>query len=179
MKFNKKIVSYTKDTHQIWCRSAHFLKKSKFCSGSGSWFYLGFQYETYISYIQDTHQILFGSANSFKSHCVYSQDPRTYIRTYSQTDRLTEFFLLVLHTKHEHSSKEENFFSLMRTILSLFTYSVCDEKVKIILPGIYFMSRISFWAVNDAGQKNLLTFHNFNLHTSLIHICWPKRVTVV
>ena len=30
---------YAKDIHQIWCRSAKFLWKSKFCSesGSGSW----------------------------------------------------------------------------------------------------------------------------------------------
>ena len=27
---------YAKDIHQIWCRSAKFLGKSKFCSGSGS-----------------------------------------------------------------------------------------------------------------------------------------------
>ena len=61
-----------------------FLWKSKFCSGSrsgsGLWFYFGFQYQTYISYIEDTHQILFGSANSFES-CVHIKSPRTYRQT--------------------------------------------------------------------------------------------------
>ena len=32
-------------------------------------------------YIADTHKILFGSANSFESYCVHSQDPRTYSHT--------------------------------------------------------------------------------------------------
>ena len=66
MKFiGKSYSSYTKDIYQIWCRSAKFLWKSKFCPGSGSWIYFGFQYETYISYIEDTHQILFGQAEIF------------------------------------------------------------------------------------------------------------------
>ena len=68
----------------------------------------GFQYQTYISYIEDTHEILFGSANSFESYCVHIKRPCTY----RQTDR-RKFFLLVCllrHTKHEHSSKGENFF---------------------------------------------------------------------
>ena len=46
---------YAKDIHQIWYRFAKFLWKSKFCSESGSWYYFGFQYQTYISYIEDTH----------------------------------------------------------------------------------------------------------------------------
>ena len=57
--------------------------------------------------------------------------------TYVQTDRQTDgnFFLclfyLLRHTKHEHSSKGENFFFTHAiTILSLCTYSVCDQKVK-------------------------------------------------
>ena len=78
---------YTKDTHQIWCHSAKLLWKSKFCSGSGSWFYFGFQYQTYISYIEDTHQILFGSANFFESYCVHSKSPRTVSQSDRQTDR--------------------------------------------------------------------------------------------
>ena len=54
---------------------------------------------------------------------------------YRQTDRQTEIFLclfcVVKHTKHEHSSKGENsfFFNHAITILSLFTYSVCDVTV--------------------------------------------------
>ena len=118
MKFFSKSYSlYTKDTHHIWCRSAKFLWKSKFCSGSesgsGSWFYIGFQYQTYISYIEDTHQILFGSAYSFESYCVHSKSPHTT----RQTDRRKFFcsFCFLRHTKHEHSSKGENFFiSLLR-----------------------------------------------------------------
>ena len=137
MKFIGKSYSlYNKDIHQFWCRSAKFLWKWKFCSGSGSWFYFGFQYQTYISHIEDTHQILFRSSNSFESYCVHMKSPRTYSQTTRQTDRQTEIFLclfcLLRHTKHEHSSKGKNFFFLTHaiTILSLFTYSVCDEKVK-------------------------------------------------
>ena len=86
--------SYTKVIHKIWCRSTKFLWKSKFRSGSGfgsgSWFYFGLQYQTYISYIEDTHQIFFGSANSFET--------------------FFGLFRLLRHTNHEHSSKGENFF---------------------------------------------------------------------
>ena len=64
-------------------------------------------------------------------------------RTYSQTDRQTEiFFSLVLsskHTNHEHLSKGENFFFTHAiTMLSVFTYSVCDEKVKKIIIQFFF-----------------------------------------
>ena len=134
MKFIRKSYSlYTKDTHQIWCRSSKFLSKSKSCStsgsGSGSWFYFGFQYRTYISYIEETHQILFGFANSFESYCVHSKSPRTDRQTDGR--KFCCLFCLLRHTKHEHSSKGGNFFFIHAiTILSLFTYSVCDEKVK-------------------------------------------------
>ena len=121
MKFIRESYSlYAKDIHQIWCRSAKFLWKSKFCSesgsGSGSWYYCGFQYQTYISYIEDTHQILFESANSFESYCVHMKSPRT--PTYSQTDRQTDgiFFWLVLSSKTYKSwtfvKKREFFFHL-------------------------------------------------------------------
>ena len=144
MKFIEKSYSlYTEDIHQIWCRSEKFLWKSKFCSdsgsGSGSWYYFRFQYQTYISYIEDTHQILFGSANSFESYCVHMNSRRMYvhpnIQADRQTDRQTEIFFglfcLLRYTNHEHLSKGENFFFTHAiTILSLFTYSVCDEKVK-------------------------------------------------
>ena len=105
MKFIGKSYSlYAKDIHQIWCRSAKFLWKSKFCSesGSGSWYYFGFQYQTYISYIEDTHQILFGSAHSFESYCVHMKSPRTYVHPDRQTDRRTDrrkFLWLVLSSK--------------------------------------------------------------------------------
>ena len=83
MKFIGESYSlYAKDIQQIWCRSAKFLWKSKFCSesgsGSGSWYYFGFQHQTYISDIEDTHKILFGSANSFKSYCVHMKSPLWY-----------------------------------------------------------------------------------------------------
>ena len=124
---------HTKDTHEIWCRSAKFLWKSIFCSGSGSrsgsWFYFGFQYQTYISYIGDTHQILFGSANSFESYCVHSKSLRTARNPERQTDRQTDrqtyrrterrkFFLLVLSSKTYKTwtfiKRREFFFSPMR-----------------------------------------------------------------
>ena len=63
---------------------------------------------------------------------------RIYVRTARQTDRQTENFLCLFcglrYTKHEHSSKGRNFlFTRAITILSLFTFSICDEKVKIDL----------------------------------------------
>ena len=70
-------------------------------------------------YAKDIHQTLFGSANSFESYYVHMKS----LRTYSQTDRRTFFFTFV--------RREIIFFTHAITILSLFTYSVCDEKVKI------------------------------------------------
>ena len=146
MKFIGESYSlYAKDIHQIWCRSAKFLWKLKFCSesgsGSGSWYYFGFQYQTYILYIEDTHQIFVGSANSFKSYCGHMKSPRTYVHLDRQTDRQTKFFFclfcLLRHKNHKHLSKGENFFFTHAiTILSLFTYSVCDEKVKKLIKSM-------------------------------------------
>ena len=104
----KQVILYILKISTNWCRSAKFLWKSKFCSGSGfgsgSWFYFEFQYLTYISYIEDTHQIFFGSANSFESYCVHMKSPRTYVQPDRQTDGRTGgqteiFFLLVLSSK--------------------------------------------------------------------------------
>ena len=131
MKFIGKSYSlYTKDIHQIWCRSAKFLWKSKFCSesasGSGSWYYFGFQYQTYISYIEDIHQILFGSANSFESYRVHMKSPRTYVHPDRQTDG-RNFFLLVLSSKTYKSwtfvKRREFFFSPMRLQYFLFLHT--------------------------------------------------------
>ena len=123
---------YGKDIHQIWWRSAKFLWKSKFCSGSGSgsgsWYYFGFQYQTYISYIEDTHQISFGSANSFESYWVHMKSPRMYSQTTRQSETDGNFFCsfcLLRHTKHEHSSKGDNFlFSLMLLQYFLFLHTL-------------------------------------------------------
>ena len=129
MKFIGESYSlYAKDIHQIWCRSAKFLWQSKFCSesgsGSGSWYYFGFQYRTYISYIEDTHQIFFGSANSFKSYCVHMKSPRTYVHPDRQT--YGNFFVSTwkVHVRFEHLSKGENFFlSLMRLWYFIFLHT--------------------------------------------------------
>ena len=81
-------------------------------------------------YIEDTHQIFFGSANSFERYCVHMKRPRTYSQTTRQTDRWI-FYLLVLSSKtRTFVKRREFFFTHSITILSLFTYSVCDEKVK-------------------------------------------------
>ena len=138
MKFIEESYSlYAKDTHQIWCRSAKFLWKSKFCSesGSASWYYLGFQYQIYISYIEDTHQICLDPLTPSK---VIVSTWKVHVRTYIQIDRQTDgnFFLLVLSSKTYKSwtfvKRREFFFFFTHAIiiLSLFTYSVCDEKVK-------------------------------------------------
>ena len=128
MKFIGESYSlHAKDIHQIWCRSAKFLWKSKFCpesgSGSGSWYFFGFQYQTYISYIEDTHQILFGSA---KSYCVHTKSPRTYVHPDTQTDG--NFFWLALSSKTYKSwtfgKRREFFFSA----LSLACYHSSIQK---------------------------------------------------
>ena len=126
---------YSKDIHEISCRSAKFLWKSKFCSRSGSWFYSGFQYQTYISYIEDTHQILFRSANSFESYCLHMKSPRTCVQTDRRIDRRRGgqkdgqaeiFFWLVLSSKTHKSwtfVKRRDFFSLMRLQYFLFLHT--------------------------------------------------------
>ena len=98
----------------LWNSLKKFLWKSRFSSGSGSgsWFYFRFQYQTYILYTEDTHQILFGSANSFESYCVHSKSPRPDRQTYGKI--FFCLFCLLRHTKHEHSSRGDDFFSLMR-----------------------------------------------------------------
>ena len=132
MKFIGESYSlYAKDIHQIWCRSAKFLWKSKFCSelGSGSWYYFGFQYQTYISYIEDTHQILSKSANSFESYCVHMKSSRTSRQTDRQTDG-RKFLLASKTYKSWTFVKRREFF---------FTYSVCDEKVKILIGYLSYL----------------------------------------
>ena len=77
---------------------------------------------------------MFGSANCFESYCVHMKSPRTYSPTTRQTDkhpnRQTDIFYclfcLLRHTKHEHSSKGENFFffySLMQLQSFLFLHT--------------------------------------------------------
>ena len=108
MKFIGESYSlYAKDIHQIWCRPAKFLWKLKFCSESGSrsgsWYYFGFQYQTYRS------------ANSFEIYCVYMNSPCTYVHPDRQTEILFGLFCRLRHTNHEHFSKGDSFFySLMR-----------------------------------------------------------------
>ena len=138
MKFNGgSYSSNAKDIQKIWCRSTKLLWKSKFSSGSGSgsgsWYYFGFQYQTYISCIEDTHQILLGSTNTFESYCVHMKSPRTYVHPDRQADRQTEIFFCTLsfniYKTWTFIKRRIFFFTHAITILSLFTYSVCDEKV--------------------------------------------------
>ena len=67
------------------------------------------------------------------SYCVHMKSSRTYVHPVRQTDgNFFGLFCLLGHTNHQHLSKGENFFFPHAiTILSLFTYCVCDEKVKI------------------------------------------------
>ena len=111
---------YAKDIHQIWCRSAKFLRKSKFCSepgsGWGSWYKFCLDPLTPSKFIVSTWKV--------------------HVRTYIQTDRQTEIFFglfcLLRHKNHEHLSKGENFFFFHSCDYNTFSfsYSVCDEKVK-------------------------------------------------
>ena len=168
MKFIGESYSlHAQDIHQIWCRSTKFLWKSKFCSESGSWYYFGFQYQTYISYMEDIHQNLFGFANSFKSYCVHMKSPRTRVHLDRQTEIFFGLFCLLRHTNHEDLSKGQNFFFTHAiTILSLFTYSVYDEKVKM-----------------PKRSKNSRSFRHFfdrlGLFTFSSHTEYVKRESIV
>ena len=169
--------SYAKDIQEIWCRSAKFLWKSKFYSGSGSgsrsWYYFGFQYQTYISYIEDTHQILFGSDNSFESYCVHMKSPRTYvhpdIQIDRQTDRQTEIFFglfcLLRHKNHKHLSEGDKFFFFHSCDYNTFS----DEKVK-------KRQKISCYSV-DTIHLDMYIIHSHILRKfSLATLCVPYLV---
>ena len=164
-----------KSIHQICCRSAKFLWKSKFCSGSGSgsgsWYYFGFQYQTYIWYIEDTHQILFGSAYSFEIYCVPMKSPRTYSQTTRETDG--NFFLLVLSSKPYKTwtfvKRREFFFTHSITILSLFTYSVWDEKVKYCWLQNLFLTHISSLDIVSEWTPSKKIFYLYRHSNYLSH----------
>ena len=165
--------SYTKVIHKIWCRSTKFLWKSKFRSGSGfgsgSWFYFGLQYQTYISYIEDTHQIFFGSANSFESYCVHMKSPRTYVQSDIQTDRQTSrqteiffgLFRLLRHKNHEHSSKGENFF-----------FHSCDYNTfSFYILRMWWESNITILAIH---HSKIFCWHFWRIFP----YCWVKFTQV-
>ena len=160
MKFIGESYSlYAKDIHQIWCRSAKFLWKSKFCSKSGSesWYYFEFQYQTYISYIEDTHQILFGSANSFKSYCVHMKSPRTYVHPDRQTDRRTDgqteifFFLIVLSSKTSKSWK----FVKRREFFVFFTHAIT-------ILFLFYILRM-WWEIKNVFNSSSFSLPSFIL----------------
>ena len=181
MKFiGKSYSSYTKDTYQIWCRSSKFLSKSKSFSRSGSWFYFGLQYQTYISYIEDTHQLLFKSANSFESYCVHSKSRSTD----RQTDRLKFFFLFCLLrlTKHEHSSKGENLF-FHSCDYNTFTYSVQYfyilrmwwESEKVTLAVDFAVSKLTkrtIWSFNRKVALAVLRAVNYLTKRRILNLKW-------
>ena len=133
---NKSYALCLKNTYQIWCHCAKFFFKIKILFKMRimiwSWFDFGFQGQTYISYIEDTH----------------SESPQTDRQTNRQT-KLFFFcsFCLLRRTKHEHSSKVENFFfSHAITIICLFIYSICDEKIemKAVTVKLLFQSPTKF-----------------------------------
>ena len=84
---------------------------------------LDFNTRANISYIEDTHHILFGSANSFRSYFLHMKSPRTYRQTDRQTEIFFCLFCLLRHTNHEHLSKGEIFFLLMRLQYFLFLHT--------------------------------------------------------
>ena len=73
--------------------------------------------ERYSSYAKDIQKIWISLA---------------YEQTSRETDIFFGLFCLLSHKNHKHFSNGENvfFFTHVITILSLFTYSVCDDKVK-------------------------------------------------
>ena len=58
---------------------------------------------------------------------------RTYVQPGRQTDRQTDFLFVLCSKKYKtwtFIKRRDFFFNQAITIFSLFTYSVCDEKVK-------------------------------------------------
>ena len=83
--------------------------------------------------------------------CLNPQSESTHVCTARQIDRQTDkrtfccLFCVLRHTKHEHSSKGEFFFSFMRLQYFLFfTYSECDKKVKSIglFPNVFEIKKV-------------------------------------
>ena len=125
MKFiGKRYSLYTKDFHKIPCRSAKFLWKSKFCLGSGSgsgwWFYLRFQYQTYIPYIEKTPIKFCLDPLTPSKVIVYTS--KVHVRADRRTDRQTDgnFFVLVL------SSKTYKKWTLIERRQFFFFFHSCD-----------------------------------------------------
>ena len=111
-------------------------------------------------------------------HFIHRRHPPNFvwIRTARQPDRQTEIFFclfcLLRHTKHKHSSKGENFlFTHAIIILSLFTYSVCDEKVKIMTKCQWYWVAPSKLILRATIQHSYLiqyfTFLRENLHLNI------------
>ena len=145
---NQTYISYLEDTHQRR-RSAKFLWKSKFCSGSGfgsgSWFYFGFQYQIYISYIEDTHQIFFWIRWLVRK-LLCPREKSTYVRTVRQTDRQIDrqteiFFCLVF------SSKTYKSWTFIKR--SEFFFHSCDYNT-------FYFYILRMWWESKKEEKSLL-----------------------
>ena len=149
----------------------------------------GFQYQTYISYIEDTHQILFGSANSFKSYCVHIKSPRTYvppnIQTDSQTDRRKFFLACFVFQDIQilnicQKERISFFFTHAITILSLCTYFVCDEKVKIYITLLNYLSwrpQAGRLVISDNQAADTLNV-NKCVFVSITHVKCPIKTSL-
>ena len=130
--------------YKIWKKTIFFcLFNNKICLKYSLLYGAGID----ISYIEDTHQILFGSANSFESYCAHMKSQHTYVHPDRQTDRQTDgrkFFSVVLsfniYKTWTFIKRREFFVSTHAiTILFLFTYSVCDEKVNKKISRVIWM----------------------------------------
>ena len=106
---------------------------------------------------------------------------KVHVHTDGQTDRRT-FFLLVLSSKTYKTwtfvkRREFFFFTHAIRILSLFTYSICDEKVKRILLPHRFHKVVSlrkyvtwFWLPQ---RRSFVDTSNFA--SSLRKLCFRKK----
>ena len=82
-----------------------------------------------ILIIFPTNKIVFGSVDSFKSYSVHKRDIQKHRQTDIQTHEIfLTFFEFPKHMKQIFIKKRS--FSLVITIICFFTYSVCDDKIK-------------------------------------------------
>ena len=102
----------------------------------------------------------FGSANSFESYRVHIKSPRTYIQTDRQTEgNFFRSFCLLRHTKHEHSSKGENFFFLQLCDYNIFSFYILRmwwESKKLNASNLSFQ-KINFATLQTIKIKNTLS----------------------
>ena len=173
--FNIKINNNSYFVFQRYLRNPVLFRKvfikfnTRSASGSGSWFYFGFQYQTYISYIEDTHQISFRKLLCLQPGSTYVQpdnqtDIQTDIETHRKTGGQTEIFFFSFyrprHTKHEHLFLSA--FYLLFYYLITFLYIFLSPKASFVFMkkiyvfwDFYIRTRKMMWNVQKNSSEKM------------------------